>query len=92
MSNVNRINFGVAGNPYLRQDTKEDLTHNTGAEKKPEGNVNQQVNGGDVLGYMAAQSAAFVHTAAPKTVNVSELIAKYNTPEQQARIASLFKV
>ena len=90
MTNINPIKFGV-GNQYFKQNTNEDLTQQTGQENKPEANVHKQVNGGDVLGYMAAQSAAFVQPNAPKTVNVAELIAKYNTPEQQNRIAAFMQ-
>ena len=90
MSNINPIKFGV-GNQYFKQNTNEDLTQQTGQENKPEANAHKQVNGSDVLGYMAAQSVAFVQPNAPKTVNVAELIAKYNTPEQQDRIAAFMK-
>ncbi len=86
MSNINPIKFGVAGNQYFRQETSEDLTQNQ-TDKKPEEQGQAQVSANDVLSFMAAQGAAYVQPAAPKTVNVSELIAKYNTPEEQARIA-----
>lgn len=90
MSNINPIKFGV-GNQYYKQNTKEDLAQQTGKENQPEANAHQQINGGDVLGYMAAQSAVFVQPSATKSVNVSELISKYNTPEQQERIAAFMQ-
>ncbi len=90
MSNVNPIKFGVAGNQYFKQEASEDLTKNQ-TEKKPEEKGQAQVSANDVLSFMAAQGAVYVQPSAPKTVNVAELIAKYNTPEQQARIAESMK-
>ena len=60
-------------------------------EKKAEETPQKQVSANDVLSFMAAQGAAYVQPAAPKSVNVSELLAKYVTPEQEARIAESMK-
>ena len=90
MSNINPIKFGVAGNQYFKQDANEDLTQKQ-AEKKAEETPQKQVSANDVLSFMAAQGAAYVQPAAPKSVNVSELLAKYVTPEQEARIAESMK-
>jgi len=87
MSNINPIKFGVAGNQYFKQDAKEDVTQNSEKGKKAGENKPKQIDSKEVLGFMAAQNADIIPVKAQKTVDV----AKYVTPEQEARIASFMQ-
>ncbi len=82
MSNINPINFGVSGNKYFKNEEKEDLSNksekNVQQKKEPE----RTIESNEILGFMAAQKADIIPSAARKTVDV----AKYVNPEQAARI------
>ncbi len=86
MSNINPLKFGVTGNQYFKQETKEDLSKHTEKETKTQQN-NKQVNSNEVFGFLAAQNADLIPVRTQKTVEVS----KYVTPEQEARIADFMK-
>ena len=86
MSNINPLKFGVTGNQYFKQETKEDLSKHT--EKEPKTQQQQkQVNSNEVFGFLAAQNADLIPVKTKKTVEVS----KYVNSEQESRIADFMK-
>ena len=86
MSNINPLKFGVSGNQYFRQETKEDLSKNTEKESQTQ-QSKKQIGSNEVFGFLAAQNADLIPVKTQKTVEVS----KYVTPEQEARIADFMK-
>ena len=87
MSNINPLKFGVTGNQYFKQESKEDLSKGTEKESKAKGNEHKQLASNDVFGFMAAQNADLIPVKTKKTLDVS----KYVTPEQEARITEFMK-
>lgn len=87
MTNINPIRFGIAGNQYFKQETKEDLAKNNGKENTAEEKHGKQVDSKEVLGYLAAQNADIIPAKAKRTVDVS----KYVNAEQSARIEDFMK-
>lgn len=86
MSNINPLKFGVTGNQYFKQETKEDLSKHT--EKEPKTQQQQkQVNSNEVFGFLVAQNADLIPVKTKKTVEVS----KYVNSEQESRIADFMK-
>lgn len=86
MTNINPLNFGVQGNPYLKKDTQDDLAKET--LKQPQKETNTQKTGAnEVLGYMAAVNADIIPAKVKRTVEVS----KYVNDEQSARIEDFMK-
>ena len=86
-NNINPLKFGVTGNQYFRQETKEDLGKNQPQEQKANENQQKQVTSNEVLGYLAAQNVDMVPVRQSKTLDVS----KYVNKEQEARIAEFMK-
>lgn len=86
MSNINPLKFGVTGNQYFKQETKEDLSKNTEKESQTQ-QSKKQIGSNEVFGFLAAQNADLIPVKTQKTVEVS----KYVTPEQEARIADFMK-
>ncbi|MCD7878501.1 MAG: hypothetical protein LUG16_01050 [Candidatus Gastranaerophilales bacterium] len=83
MSNVNGIQLGVYGsNSYFTQQEKEDLTQTSKKEANTENTPNRQMESSEILGYMAAQSAAFVPVQKPLDVS------QYVSAEEEERIAA----
>lgn len=86
MSNINPLKFGVSGNQYFRQETKEDLSKNTEKEAQTQ-QSKKQIGSNEVFGFLAAQNADLVPVKTQKTVEVS----KYVNSEQESRIADFMK-
>ena len=86
MSNINPLKFGVSGNQYFRQETKEDLSKNTEKESQTQ-QSKKQIGSNEVFGFLAAQNADLVPVKTQKTVEVS----KYVNSEQESRIADFMK-
>lgn len=87
MTNINPLKFGVTGNQYFKQESKEDFSKNTEKEQKTNENQHKQLGSNEVFGFMAAQNADLIPVKTQKTLDVS----KYVTPEQEARIADFMK-
>ena len=86
-NNVSRINgWNVAANYAKQQETKEELTQNQSEDKK-ETAEQKQANPNEVFNFIGGYNAALVKPAEKKSVNVTEMLAKYITPESEARIA-----
>ena len=86
-NNVSRINgYNVGANYTRQQEAKEDLTKKQ-TESKKENASAQQANPNEVFNFIGGYNAAFVKPAEKKSVNVAEMLAKYITPESEARIA-----
>lgn len=86
-NNVSRINgWNVAANYAKQQEAKEDLTQNQ-SENKNETTEQKQANPNEVLNFIGGYNAALVKPAEKKSVNVTEMLAKYITPESEASIA-----
>ncbi len=86
MSNINPLKFGVSGNQYFRQETKEDLSKNTEKESQTQ-QSKKQIGSNEVFGFLAAQNADLIPVKTQKTVEVS----KYVNSEQESRIADFMK-
>ncbi len=86
MSNINPLNFGVQGNPYLKKDTQDDLAKETLSQPKKEQDV-KQANSNELLGYMAAVNSDIIPQKVTRTVEVK----KYVNDEQAARIEDFMK-
>ena len=86
MTNINPLNFGVQGNPYLKKDTQDDLAKETLSNPKKEQEVTQ-ANSNELLGYMAAVNSDIIPQKVTRTVEVK----KYVNDEQAARIED-FKI
>lgn len=88
MTNINpiRLTNGAVSNNQKHAE-KGDVTQGNEQNYQQSANVNSQVNGSDVLNYMATQNAAFVPTNATKTVNVAD----YVNAEQKTRIEDFMK-
>lgn len=84
MAEINPLRFGVTGNNYLPNETKEKLPAKSDEQTQKPQEDHKQVSSGDVLSYMAGFGKDLVPAKTTRTYNVS----KYVTPEQEARIAS----
>ncbi len=87
MTNINPIRFGVAGNQYLKHESKEDLTKTSDKQAKQTPEAQKELESSAILGYLAAQNTDIMPSKTKKTVDVS----KYVTPEQSSRIAEFMK-
>ena len=90
MSYFNAANFGVTGsNNFYQKDIKEDVEKQPEQKVKEEGKEHKQLQGKDVLDFMAtsAQQQMMIKKAEPKTVNV----AQYVDAESSARIENAMK-
>lgn len=87
MSNINPLKFGVTGNQYFKQESKEDLTKGAAKEQKAAEKAEKKLGSNEVLGFMAAQNTDLIPVKTQKTLDIS----KYVTPEQEARISEFMK-
>lgn len=87
MSNINPLKFGVTGNQYFKQESKEDLTKGAAKEQKAAEKTEKELGSNEVLGFMAAQNTDLIPVKAQRTLDIS----KYVTPEQEARISEFMK-
>ena len=86
-NNVSRINgWNVAANYAKQQEAQEDLTQKQSEDKK-EAAEQKQANPNEVFNFIGGYNAALIKPAEKKSVNVAEMLAKYITPESEARIA-----
>ncbi|MBQ8887586.1 MAG: hypothetical protein IJY61_07800 [Candidatus Gastranaerophilales bacterium] len=90
MENIGKINgYNVSTNYRWQQEEKEGLSKEAKTENKAAEKAEQQVSEKEVFNYIGGYNAAFIKPAENKSVN--ELLAKYITPESEARITSFVK-